>query len=611
MAVLLINPFYLGDSVLLEPIGSQLHNIVKDDIYIISNYSELFVGHPTIKASNNTEIENVQHIIDFGTAIRSLEDRKIELGRIKKFIANKIPTLKNNGWFIEQYSEIHPGKIKSMYEMAGMDEKYIIPPKLYLTDEESKLSQSLKELFQGFKIGVVLNSRHSNKDYPHTNLLIKQLLKRGHNVFVIGLDISPKLQSHQYNLYNLINLPLRKVMTWISALDMVIGPDTGMMHVAGALDIKTVVITRKIWADIHSHYPRCTMLYSDRDDPESIKKIPVQKVLDVVDRETSIYTHSQTIAKIQKSEDDIVLFRLDGLGGSLTITDQVKKIYDQTGIKSTLVVRNYKDIFKDNPYVKNVIEVGYVKWGETLIKVLDEFDVVGEIRFGIGKWHQQGKRVFDQDFSGWEGIFDKFPKDYRDLETHGLHHIQLTSKTMMLPYETIDSKVYYYEDIGHFRLPKEYIIVQDGVDAQHKGMRQTKVWYGWDRLVGMIDMPVIQLGTEHDNLVKGVDVDLRGKTKLGELSSLTKEAKAIICTEGGFMHLAYAVDNSNVLVLRGPTRGKLFEYPGQTMVDSYLCDNCWSMTDDWYAECPRDCNAVCMKSITAERVAFNLERILN
>jgi ADP-heptose:LPS heptosyltransferase len=153
--------------------------------------------------------------------------------------------------------------------------------------------------------------------------------------------------------------------------------------------------------------------------------------------------------------------------------------------------------------------------------------------------------------------------------------------------------------------------MSNGVDVQHQGMKQTKTWDYWNDLVQLIDLPVIQIGTQYDKLINSKTIDLRNKANMGELAQIVKSAKGVMCTEGGIMHLAYAVESPNVLVLRGPTRGKLFEYPKHHFIDSYICNNCWSTTDDWFVKCPKECDAVCMKSITPERVAYNLERVLH
>jgi ADP-heptose:LPS heptosyltransferase len=158
-------------------------------------------------------------------------------------------------------------------------------------------------------------------------------------------------------------------------------------------------------------------------------------------------------------------------------------------------------------------------------------------------------------------------------------------------------------------LPTEYVLVNNGVDIQHKDMRQTKTWDGWDTLVANLDLPAVQVGTMHDPRIYGA-LDLRGKTSLLELFDLLQRSKVIVTTEGGIMHLSYALKCPNVYILRGPTRGKLFEYPGHRFIDSYICEICWSKTDDWYARCPDNVDASCMKSISPERVAMNLEEVL-
>jgi len=612
MAILLINPYFMGDTVLLEPVARQLQSATQDDVFILSNYPDLLIGHPVIQASHTKEIENLELSIDFGDVTKSLEEVENKLTWFGKRLRKMFPSLKENPYFSDTYQEIIPEKIKRMYELAGLSESDIIQPKLYLTPEEEQQRELIKGLFHKPMVGIVLGSRHKQKNYPYTKTLITELLKKDYHVFVIGLSYEecPGLIDKQHNLFDLINLPLRTVMTWISALDLVIGPDTAMMHIAGALDVPTTVITREIWADIHAHYPRCDILYAIPDTPFSVKRVPVENVMKSVDNQLGVPDVNFSFS--EKRSDDIALFRLDGLGGTLTLVDQAKKIWDMTGIKSTLIIRNYKDIFKDHPYVKEIVEVGYANWNEILRSALESYDVLGEIRFGIGKWHQNGRKVFDQDFTQMQGIFDDFPLNYRELEIHGLHHVLLTDKTMELPYDKLEMDLYNYGDISRFNLPSEYVIIQDGVDIQHAGMRQTKSWDYWNKLVSLIkDVPVIQMGTNHDALVDGVDMDLRSKTSLSELATIVRDAKAVVCTEGGFMHLGYAVKSPNVIVLRGPTRGKLFEYPGQVCLDAYICDNCWSMTGDWYINCPRECDAVCMSSITAGRVAYKIEEILN
>jgi hypothetical protein len=369
------------------------------------------------------------------------------------------------------------------------------------------------------------------------------------------------------------------------------------------------VATRKVWSDIYEIYPDAQIVSTKVFSVSSLKtwetrpaKI-VRAACKVLDQKGEVRKAKTQAAR----KEAVALFRLDGLGGTITLTDQAAKIYEQTGRKSILVIRDYKDAFRDNPHIEEIVKVGYVDWNECLETMLGRFDTMAEIRFAPAKWHQSGRRIFQQDFEPSDELFAAFHRGYSQLEKHGLHHVQLTDKYLGLPYGSIDMEIYH--DERYDGLPDHFVSIANGVDIQHSGMRQTKTWNGWDGLVELMDLPVVQVGTRHDPLVSGA-VDLRGRTSLGQLFYVLKSADAGVFTEGGMMHLAYAVKADNTLILRGPTRGKLFEYPGQHFIDSYLCDICWSSTDDWYAKCPKDVDAVCMETITPARVAMNVQGVL-
>jgi hypothetical protein len=309
----------------------------------------------------------------------------------------------------------------------------------------------------------------------------------------------------------------------------------------------------------------------------------------------------------RQARSEIAIFRLDGMGGTLTVADQAKKIHEATGVKPDLIIRGYRTLFDRNPHVNNIVEVGHVKWGECLESMLKKYDTIAEIRFAPAKWHQKEKQWFEQDFESVQELFDDFPMNYNQLEIHGKHQVQLTDWYLGLPEDTIEMELF---DVQKFDgLPDEYMVVNNGVDVIHNGMRQTKVWNRWDELVEMIPIPTVQVGTPNDPSVAGT-IDLRGKTKLNELPYVIDKATVGVFTEGGMMHLSYAVGHPNIFILGGPTRGKLFEYPGQRHIDSYVCYNCWYSTDDWYINCPRDIDAVCMKTISPERVSMRVQEVL-
>jgi hypothetical protein len=291
------------------------------------------------------------------------------------------------------------------------------------------------------------------------------------------------------------------------------------------------------------------------------------------------------------------------MGGTLTLSDQAKKVYAKTGIKPTLVVRGYRELFRDNPYVGDVVVVGAVKWESCLEEVKGEFGVVGDIRLAVGRWYcNDGITGFEQDSEEWQNIYDRFPRGSVELEKFCLNHVQLTDRVMGLPHDNVDVSFYHIEE-PRVKLPSEYIVVNNGTDAAYEGKLQTKSWPWWNRLVPLLELPVVQVGLYYDEPIANA-VDLRGKTNLYQAAGVLRDAVAVVCCEGGIMHLAKAVGSKEVVVLRGPTRGYLFQYPGHTMVDSYVCSPCYWDTEKWHFSCPKQIDAVCMKSITPERVAY-------
>lgn len=580
----LLNKFHIGDDVLLEPIADALAEREATDVYVISQYPELFENHPRIVGLHIDGAWPVNmRIIDLTESIQSMETI-IHKGKKQKALV--------------------PNKVLRMWEQAGLCAEEMQSPRLYLSEEERVKANELRRFFGEKCAGVVLRSRYAVKDWPYTRWLIRYLRRHGYDVFAIGESLrrSDNYLS-RYGVHRIVGESWRDLMMKLSMLDVVITPDTGPGHIAAAMGVPTVVLTRQFWADIWQLYDKCNVVATPYMRKYSMYSIGPGKVNRAV--EPAMHAVSTSV---RKRGDSVALFRLDGLGGSITLTDQAKKIYEKTGRKSVLIVRNYKDAFAGNPYVDDVVEVGNQPWLECLPEMTDRFETLAEIRFAPGKWHQSGRQFFQQDFGRWKDAFANFPMYLNELETEGIHQVQITDRSLGLPDDSIEMDVYNWGELPD--LPGGYVALSNGVDTLHRGMKQTKTWDKWAELVGLMDLPFVQTGTAHDPVIDGA-IDMRGKTTIPEYLTLLRDAAAVVCTEGGTMHCAYATGAKNVVVVRGPTRGKLFEYPGHRCVDSYICYNCVGETGDWYVNCAEGVNAACMDSISAERVAYNLEESLN
>lgn len=106
-------------------------------------------------------------------------------------------------------------------------------PKLYLSEQEKSFGRN----FVGdLRVGVVYKSSARWRDYPQMSELIVKLNDRGIEPIIIDDVIS-------INNYKTTNgMSIRQICSVIDSLNVIVTPDTGWMHVAGALNKKIVTL---------------------------------------------------------------------------------------------------------------------------------------------------------------------------------------------------------------------------------------------------------------------------------------------------------------------------------------------------------------------------------
>lgn len=618
----------IGDGICVEPIISLAHEKIVNNgeiwLQCDERIADFYREHPFVNKilyPNQQPPAGVRHIINMYDADSCPSIRSLMSGG--KFNA-----------------------VKLFCDAAQVDGAPLLydgrAPKLYFTEAEKRLIGFLRRSIPKKRIAIQKKGGHWWKTYPHLDKLIKLLSNRPDvQLFLTHDDNVQEMKG----VIPLIRLKYRDLMVWLGSMDLVIGYDSGVTHLSAAIGTRTYVIcgptdpvelysmygSHVSWNDFpvkcsrrHCWLRPCkklvclralspwtilrdvdTILAEGYDNPRIryLERAASPATFDI--SISSVVDRAPAITPVPEFPGEIALMRLDGLGGTVTLSDQAKKLHEQTDQKVTLITRGYETLFEDNPHVEKIINVGMRNWQECSMVYRNQFDCLAEVRFGLGKWYSANGDLRQNDEA--LVMFEKFPINFNQLEKYGLHHIQLTDRTLDLPYQTIESKIYTDEafDLGI----DNFILINNGVDVIHQGMRQTKCWDGWEELVKRLDGPVIQCGTHDDDLVNGA-VDLRGETTLKQLNYLIKKAGAIVVTEGGVMHLAFAAGNPNVVVLGGPTQGSLFQYPGHKWITSYICGNCWSTTDDWYSVCPKQSDAVCMKTIPLERVVESVYQII-
>lgn len=256
-AIVVPNDCYIGDNVLIEPIASAL--AYSGRTYVVSEWPEMFQGHPQIIGVKSTsEIpENVLW--------RSLN------------LHNAIASTKQgeNGEMA-----VLPGKMQGMYKAAGISLGRARAPRLFLTPKEKTEALERKRFFKRPLVGVVARSRHEVKDWRSTEKFVKKGVKEGWSVFLIDETengVSP-LESGKVT-YRIAGRDIRELMIALSMMDVVVGPDTGPVHIAAALGVPVVVISYRVFKDLYEHYPEAReILVPNIPQRKGIKTVPASRV---------------------------------------------------------------------------------------------------------------------------------------------------------------------------------------------------------------------------------------------------------------------------------------------------------------------------------------------
>jgi ADP-heptose:LPS heptosyltransferase len=117
-------------------------------------------------------------------------------------------------------------------------------PEMYLTDEEAVFGMDiLNTLGSGKKIGICLNSSADCRDlrYDIVKPLLQQLKDEGHKLIALG---SVRHEDDIFDLSLLGKTTLRQAASIIKGCDLYLGVDTGLFHMAAALNTPQVVFFR-------------------------------------------------------------------------------------------------------------------------------------------------------------------------------------------------------------------------------------------------------------------------------------------------------------------------------------------------------------------------------
>lgn len=314
-ALAVLNPYLLGDTVLVEPIAREL--AIGECSYVLSNYPELFIGHPIVHGVRSyAELPDDTRVIDLKKSIRSIEGE----GDNKR---------------------VKPDKYLNMCKEAGFNRR-LGAPKLYLTGAEWSEVATHKKWFDGTCIGVVgviWESLHKSKNWIYMLQAIRKLAKKNYNVIVFAEDMDAASKALMpKGIYNVTGkLPLRDLMKRIAMVDVMVGPDTGPMHIAGALGIPVVIICFEFFTDLYEqYYPSAIFGSNNFRIDEGISGVAVRPVLKAVKEmlslDVQVNVAKDAAPKVVRNRHEAFI-RMRGLGDLLMSLPAIATMQSMNGNK--------------------------------------------------------------------------------------------------------------------------------------------------------------------------------------------------------------------------------------------------------------------------------------
>jgi len=213
----------LGDAVMLEPTISLLWEKIgeHDEIWLqlLSWIVPIFQNHPKvgrILTDKEEACQTIRTVLD----IQNNDDCPAA-----KYESDNCPNI------VTSRQQIFATSARLNYDGRH--------PILYLSREEMEYAEQLKKYLPGIRIGIQLKAAETWRDYFYMDKLIQYLCKKTNwHILLYDKENAPVIERS----IPVVNKPLREVMWMISAMDMMICPDSGLAHISAALGVKTYCI---------------------------------------------------------------------------------------------------------------------------------------------------------------------------------------------------------------------------------------------------------------------------------------------------------------------------------------------------------------------------------
>ena len=358
----------------------------------------------------------------------------------------------------EKPGRIAPNRIDMFADEVGVSVADNPVPIYIVTKKEKK--QAIKRIKDDFLLGakredvniIVIHAKSNDarRTWPlaYTDQLIDMLSEDPKNrVIVIDWGVTTKRWEAKTRFFPVLDESIVSVVAMIQQSDLVICPDSSILHFAGALGKKTITIFGPIPPESRINYydntsavvidlpcrpcfyqPRCMRANNTR--LECLMKVTPKMIFDAANKKIneplqvqSIIRHGSDITTVGK-QDPIILVKRSTPGiGDLTMATpgiEALKFKYPTKQLHVAVQKNLCDVLKYNKYIDEVIDVSQpinLKRYEFIIDISSPCARYESIRLQNGKTIEKNRvEVFAEALRTRELITGIVPKFYLSKE---------------------------------------------------------------------------------------------------------------------------------------------------------------------------------------------------
>jgi heptosyltransferase-2 len=526
---------------------------------------------------------------------------------------------------IEQNGK-HPtsNRIDIFAELAGITLKDKRP--IYIVkDEENELAfkwiESHVDPSRRRLIGMQMRSASSRRDWSQEKVLLLAFkivnTWPDTSILLFYEGLFEDYTKSYPNIHNIVGLPIRHVAALINQCSLLITPDSGLMHIGGALKKKMVCLFGSIPPSARlTYYPEAVGVTSNickpcfyQDCNQKFRCMSEITVDDVMAR-----VQEQMGFPEEKLKGNILIVRMGGIGDLIMMTPSLRALKNKyPESKITLATRaDHIDLMNNLPYIDKVISLDD--------RYKESYDSFLDLRFKVESPEVGG--TLSSELYKTVNRIDMFSK------LMGVYPLEDTKADIAVDFNEV-SKI---KNLLKYSKRVKWIGIQATCTSNLRTMPPEYVVQLAKQLAKFKRVKIVLFGKSESWHGRKSDVDLKAIksqkiinlidqfNSIKEMVALISLMDAIIAPDSSAIHVAGAL-NVSCLALFGNMppilRTKYYDSVKDIYPEGELkCIPCWDFQNPCahYVDLPiykQPVGGMCMRQITTDRIIKSLKEMKN